>query len=190
VAVDNVLHADPRLAPLVVKRAGLRSPGAVDGFEMAVRAVVGQQISVRGAGTILGRMAAEFGTVAFEGEPWLLFPSAARFADTDPMALPMPRKRAGTLHTVAAALANGDLALDPGADRSATRAALLALPGVGPWTADYLLMRAVGDPDILLASDLGVRKAAESLGIEIDDHRSGWAPWRSYASHQLWATLH
>jgi AraC family transcriptional regulator of adaptative response / DNA-3-methyladenine glycosylase II len=168
----------------------LRSPGAVDGFEMAMRAVVGQQISVTGARTILGRIAADFGAVAFNGEPWLLFPSATDFASTDPAGLPMPRKRAATLHTLAGALASGELALDPGADRAAARTALLALPGIGPWTADYLLMRAIGDPDILLASDLGVRKAADSLDIEIDDRRLDWAPWRSYASHHLWATLH
>jgi len=78
----------------------------------------------------------------------------------------------------------------PGADRAATRAALLAQPGIGEWTADYLLMRAVGDPDVLLDSDLGVRKAAKSLDIEISNDRLDWAPWRSYATHQLWATLH
>jgi AraC family transcriptional regulator of adaptative response / DNA-3-methyladenine glycosylase II len=190
VAVDDVLQADPHLAPHVRKRAGLRSPGAVDGFEMAMRAVVGQQISVIGARTILGRIAADFGSIAFQDEPWLLFPSAADFASTDPAALPMPRRRAATLHGLADALASGELALDPGADRTDARAALLAVPGIGPWTADYLLMRAIGDPDILLASDLGVRKAAKSLDIEIDDRRPDWAPWRSYATHHLWATLH
>jgi AraC family transcriptional regulator of adaptative response / DNA-3-methyladenine glycosylase II len=190
VAVDNLLEADPNLAMLVRKRAGLRSPGAVDGFEMAMRAVVGQQISVSGARTILGRIASEFGRVAFEGEPWRLFPSATDFAQTDPAALPMPRRRAATLHSIAGAIASGELALDPGADRAATREALLAQPGIGPWTADYLLMRAVGDPDILLAGDLGVRKSADSLDIEISDNRRDWAPWRSYATHHLWAALH
>jgi AraC family transcriptional regulator of adaptative response / DNA-3-methyladenine glycosylase II len=157
---------------------------------MAMRAVVGQQISVRGARTILGRIAADLGTVAFEGEPWLLFPSAAEFAASDAAVLPMPRRRAVTLLTIAAEVAAGDIALDPGADRGATREALLALPGIGGWTADYLLMRAVGDPDILLAGDLGVRKAADSLDIKIDGKASTWAPWCSYATHHLWATLH
>ena len=190
VAIDNLLGADPQLTLLVRKQAGLRSPGAVDGFEMAMRAVVGQQISVSGARTILGRIAAEHGTIAFEGEPWVLFPSADDFAATDPATLPMPRKRAATLHTVAAEVASGGLTLDPSADRNATRAALLALPGIGTWTADYLLMRAVGDPDILLAGDLGVRKAAESLDIELSGKAAEWAPWSSYATHHLWANLH
>jgi AraC family transcriptional regulator of adaptative response / DNA-3-methyladenine glycosylase II len=190
VAVDNVLQSDPHLAPHVRKRAGRRSPGAVDGFEMAMRAVVGQQISVTGARTILGRIAADFGAIAFDGEPWLLFPSVADFGRADPAALPMPRKRAATLHALADALTSGELALDPGADRTDARSALLAVPGIGPWTADYLLMRAIGDPDIVLATDLGVRKAANSLDIEIDDRRPDWAPWRSYATHHLWATLH
>ena len=87
-------------------------------------------------------------------------------------------------------LFRSELALDPGADRTDARSALLALPGIGPWTADYLLMRAIGGPDILLATDLGVRKAANSLDIEIDDRRPDWAPWRSYATHHLWATSH
>jgi len=188
VAVDAAFERDPQLAPLVRKRAGLRSPGAVDGFEMALRAIVGQQITVVGARTLLGRIATSFGTPVFE--EWQLFPSAESFAATDPDALPMPRRRAATLHAVAGAVASGALTLDPGADRAATRAALLAQPGIGEWTAEYLLMRAVGDPDVLLGSDLGVRKATKSLDIEISNGRPDWAPWRSYATHQLWATLH
>jgi AraC family transcriptional regulator of adaptative response / DNA-3-methyladenine glycosylase II len=187
VAVEAALDADPQLAPLVGKHAGVRSPGAVDGFEMAVRAIVGQQISVAGARTLLGRMAADLGEPVFDG--WRLFPSAAAFDSADPAGLPMPRKRAATLYTVAGALLGGDVALDPGADRVATRAALLALPGIGSWTADYLLMRALGDPDVLLGTDLGIRKAAESLDIEISGGRPDWAPWRSYTSHLLWRSL-
>lgn len=184
VAVDSAFEGDPQLAPLARKNAGLRSPGAVDGFEMAVRAIVGQQISVAGARTILGRIASSLGDPAFD--EWRLFPSAEAFAASDPAELPMPRRRAASLHTIAAAMAFEELTLDPGADRAATRAALLALPGIGAWTADYLLMRAIGDPDILLAGDLGVRKAAESLDIDLSDGRPDWAPWRSYATHQLW----
>jgi AraC family transcriptional regulator of adaptative response / DNA-3-methyladenine glycosylase II len=190
VAVDTLFDADTDLGPLVRKRPGLRSPGAVDGFEMAMRAIVGQQISVGGARTLLGRIAASYGTIAFDGEPWRLFPSAESLAGADPDGLPMPRKRAATVRAVALALSSGQLALDAGADRIATRAALLAQPGIGPWTADYLLMRAVGDPDVLLAGDLGVRKAAASLGIVLRDSRPDWAPWRSYATHHIWATLH
>lgn len=187
VAVDAVLEKDTHLASLVRKRPGLRSPGAVDGFEMAVRAVVGQQISVVGARNLLGRIAGEVGTVAFEGDDWRLFPTPARMAKV--AHLPMPKSRSRTLHAVAEAFASGDVTVDAGANRQTEREKLLALPGIGPWTADYLLMRAMGDPDILLTSDLGVRKAAEAAGIDISDDRRDWAPWRSYATHHLWQSL-
>jgi AraC family transcriptional regulator of adaptative response / DNA-3-methyladenine glycosylase II len=186
-AVDAVLAADPVLAALVRKRPGLRAPGAVDGFEMAVRAVIGQQISVRGARTLLGRIARSHGD-AFDAHR--LFPSAERFAAIDAATLPMPRARALTLLALAEACASGELTLDPGADRERERATLLAVPGIGPWTADYLLMRAMGDPDVLLFSDLGVRKAAESLGLDLTGGRPEWAPWRSYATFHLWSSLH
>jgi AraC family transcriptional regulator of adaptative response / DNA-3-methyladenine glycosylase II len=190
VAVDAHLGLDPVLGPLVAKRPGLRAPGAADGFEMAVRAIVGQQISVGGARTVLGRLAAEHGTRAFDGQDFLLFPGAERFAEVDPATLPMPRARARTLVAVARACADGELTLDPGADRDRERAALLALPGIGPWTADYLALRALSDPDVLLATDLGVRRSAERLGADLADGRPAWAPWRTYATHHLWADLH
>jgi AraC family transcriptional regulator of adaptative response / DNA-3-methyladenine glycosylase II len=187
-AVDAHLGTDPGLGVLVAKRPGLRSPGAVDGFEMAVRAVVGQQISVTGARTLLGRIAAEHGQPTHAG--FTLFPSADEFAAIDPQSLPMPRSRARTLLTLAEACASGGLSLDPGADRDRERAALLALPGIGPWTADYVQMRTMSDPDVLLTTDLGVRKSAESHGIDLSGGRPDWAPWRSYATHHLWAALH
>jgi AraC family transcriptional regulator, regulatory protein of adaptative response / DNA-3-methyladenine glycosylase II len=187
-AVDTLLGADPALAPLVAKHPGLRSPGAVDGFEMAVRAVVGQQISVSGARTVLGRIASAYGPPAFAG--YRLFPSPEEFAAIDPSALPMPKTRARTLLALAQACASGELNLDPGADRERERAALLALPGIGPWTADYLRMRALSDPDVLLATDLGVARSARALGLPLEGGRPEWAPWRSYASHHLWAALH
>jgi AraC family transcriptional regulator of adaptative response / DNA-3-methyladenine glycosylase II len=188
-AVDDVLSTEPALAPLVSKRPGLRSPGAVDGTEMAVRAIVGQQVSVAGARTVLGRIAAAHGAVAFTGEPWLLFPDAATLAGLDPAALPLPRARATTIVTAAARIASGELALDSGADRDRTRAALLSQPGIGPWTTDYLLMRALGDPDVLLATDLGVRRGAAELDLDLG-HSGHWAPWRSYVSHHVWAAAH
>jgi AraC family transcriptional regulator of adaptative response / DNA-3-methyladenine glycosylase II len=189
-AVDALLGTDPGLAPLVAKRPGLRAPGAVDGFEMAVRAVVGQQISVSGARTVLGRIAAEHGPLAFAGQDYRLFPSPDEFAALDPAALPMPRARARTLVALAEACATGQLTLDPGADREHERATLLPLPGIGPWTADYIQMRALSDPDVLLATDLGVLRAAGALGVPLAGGRPEWAPWRSYASHHLWAALH
>jgi len=185
VAVDDALGADPTVAPLINKRPGLRSPGAVDGFELAVRAVVGQQISVAGARTVLGRLVAEHGEPASAG--WLQFPTAERLAALDPATLPMPRARGRTIVTIARACAEQDLSLDPGVDRMDERARLLALPGIGPWTADYLRLRALGDPDVLLDGDLGVRRSAESLGIDLAGGRGGWAPWRSYVTHHLWA---
>jgi AraC family transcriptional regulator of adaptative response / DNA-3-methyladenine glycosylase II len=186
-AVGERLGSDADLGPLLAARPGLRSPGAADGFETAIRAVVGQQISVSGAHTILGRIAAAHGSPALDG---LLFPSPAQLAAVDPESLPMPRARARTLIAIAEACASGELELDPGADRDRARAALLALPGIGPWTADYIRMRALGDRDVLLASDLGVRRSAARLGIDLAGGRPEWAPWRSYATHHLWAAGH
>jgi AraC family transcriptional regulator of adaptative response / DNA-3-methyladenine glycosylase II len=190
VAVDAVLAADPRLAPLVAKRPGMRSFGSIDGFETAVGTIVGQQVSVAGARTVLGRIVAAHGTAAFDGEPWHLFPAPEELAVVDPATLPIPRARSRSIQAVAAAVADGRLELDPGADRDDIRGALLDLPGVGPWTADYLRMRAVGHPDILLTSDLVVRRAAADLGIDLTTDCPEWAPWRSYASHHLWAHLY
>jgi AraC family transcriptional regulator of adaptative response / DNA-3-methyladenine glycosylase II len=189
-AIDSRLAADPVLRPLIAARPGLRSPGSVDGFEMAIRAVVGQQISVSGARTLLGRIAAEHGSQAFGEAPSQLFPSPGDLAMTDPASLPMPRSRAKTVVAIAAACASGHLTLEPGGDLERERAELLALPGIGPWTAGYIQMRALGDGDVLLATDLGVRKSAARLGIDLAGGCLRWAPWRSYATHHLWAAEH
>jgi AraC family transcriptional regulator of adaptative response / DNA-3-methyladenine glycosylase II len=189
-AIDAQLGADPVLGSLVAARPGRRSPGAVDGFEMAIRAVVGQQISVSGARTLLGRIAAEHGSRAFDGPAGQMFPDATELAAVDPATLPMPRSRARTVLAIADACASGALSLAPDADHDREHAALLALPGVGPWTADYIRMRALGDRDVLLATDLGVRRSAAALGIDLADGRPQWAPWRSYATHHLWAAGH
>jgi AraC family transcriptional regulator, regulatory protein of adaptative response / DNA-3-methyladenine glycosylase II len=188
-AVDALLGADADLGDLVAKRPGLRSPGAVDGFELAARAIVGQQVSVAGARRVLGRIVETAAADAFPDDPARLFPSADQVAALDPAELPLPRARAATLQDVATRMAGGDLVLDPGADRTATRTALLARPGIGPWTADYVLLRALGDPDVLLTTDLGVRRAARALGLDLAGGRPDWAPWRSYVTHHLWATL-
>ena len=191
VAVDEVLAGQPALTALVACRPGLRSPGAVDGFEMAVRAIIGQQVSVAGARTVLGRLVAEHGPPAFDAHPaWRLFPEPAVLAGLDPATLPMPRARGRSLVALAAAMADGSLVLDAGSDRASTRAALLALPGIGPWTADYLLMRAVGDPDVYLDTDLGVRQALNRLDPAAGAlDAAATAPWRSYLTHHLWASL-
>jgi AraC family transcriptional regulator of adaptative response / DNA-3-methyladenine glycosylase II len=187
VAVDSVLNEQRPLRPLTRRHPGLRSPGAVDGFEMAVRAIIGQQISVAGARTILGRLAARYGRPVFESAgPWRLFPTPDVIAAIDPSTLPMPRARGRTIVALAVAMAEGDLVLDAGSDRSPTRQALLALPGVGPWTADYLMMRAVGDPDVYLHTDLGITHALATVPAV---NPSATAPWRSYLTHHLWAQL-
>jgi AraC family transcriptional regulator of adaptative response / DNA-3-methyladenine glycosylase II len=195
-AVDELLGADPLLAPLVRGLPGLRVPGSVDGAEMAVKAVIGQQVSVVGARTVAGRLVTAYGkpltrTGGADGGLTHQFPTADVLASVDPETLPMPRARARTLVRLAAAAANGEVDLDPGADRDEVQAALLAMPGIGPWTADYLRMRVLGDPDSFLASDLGVRRGLERLGAAGDprsaaDRAEAWRPWRSYALMHLW----
>ena len=197
-AVAAVLGSDPALAPLVAARPGLRAPGAIDAFETVVRTVIGQQISVSGARTVTGQVVAAYGRPV--GDGWRAFPTPQALAAADPQTLPMPRARGRSVVAVARAFADGAIPLgaippgatplDPARDRQAARAALLALPGVGPWTADYVLMRVTHAPDVLLASDLVVRRAAGELGVDLSDGRPGWAPWRSYATHHLWAHLY
>ena len=181
---------DPVFGPLVRRRPGLRVPGHVAGDEVAVRAVLGQQVSVAGARTVAGRLVAEHGRTIDTGVPGLthLFPDAAAVAALDPEQLPMPRARGRALTGLAAALASGDVALDRGPDRDAVRQTLLALPGIGPWTADYIALRALGHPDVYLRTDLGVRHALIALDATAADP-AAWAPWRSYALLHLWTSL-
>jgi len=190
VAIDEALAADTLLAPLVRAAPGRRVPGAVDGAELAVRAVLGQQVSVAGARTLAGRLTAALGEPLPEGladdRLTHAFPTAAAIASADSAALPLTRARTHALRALSSALADGLLALDPGADRAATREGLLTLPGIGPWTAEYVAMRALGDPDAFPAADLGVKKAIERLGRDPDPDR--WRPWRAYAVQHLWAT--
>lgn len=178
-AVDAVLAADPALAAVVAAEPGVRLPRSVDGFEMAVRAIVGQQISVAGARTVLARLCSGDG-----------FPTPEQLLELPDEAFSMPASRRRTLRATAAAVRDG-LLLDAGSDRAATREALLALPGVGPWTADYIALRALGDPDVLLTTDLGTRRGAKALGLpddpaELARHAERWRPWRSYAQIRLW----
>jgi AraC family transcriptional regulator of adaptative response / DNA-3-methyladenine glycosylase II len=185
------LRNDPLLGPLIAARPGLRVPGAVDGPELAVRAIVNQQVSIAAARTVLGRLAAKFGQPV---RHWPLrpFPAAARLAAAHPDALPMPGGRARALVAVAEAIASGSLDLGPGADPAEARAGLLAVPGIGDWTASYVAMRALRDPDAFLPTDLGIRRALESLGAATDRRAvetlaERWRPWRSYAAQHLWA---
>ncbi len=195
VAVSDLLGRDPLLAPSVADAPGRRVPGTVDGAELAVRAVLGQQVSVAGARTLAGRLVAAIGTPLDEPEGTLthLFPSPAMIAGDDLASVGMPESRRRALRGLATAVDEG-LVLDPGADRADVGARLLALPGIGPWTASYIAMRALADPDAFLPSDLGVRHALAGLGRPADPAAAAtlaerWRPWRAYALQHLWASL-
>jgi AraC family transcriptional regulator of adaptative response / DNA-3-methyladenine glycosylase II len=193
VAVDEELGSDPPLAPLVRRHPGLRVPGHVDGVELAVRAVLGQQVTVAAARTLAGRLVADLGSpVELAGDHHVtqLFPTAEALAAVDPAAIAMPRARGRALVALASAVADATVVLDRSAERADVRAALLALPGIGPWTADYIAFRVLGDPDVFLPTDVGVRRAAEQLGIDdVARYSERWRPWRSYALIHLWSSL-
>jgi AraC family transcriptional regulator, regulatory protein of adaptative response / DNA-3-methyladenine glycosylase II len=200
VAVSDVLGTDPLLGALVRRSPGRRVPGSVDGAELAFRAVLGQQVSVAGARTLARRLVARCGEplpetlAAQDGEPTHLFPGPPAVAAAALERLGIPRARRETLRTLARALAGGGIVLDPGSEREDVERRLLELRGIGPWTASYVAMRALGDPDAFLASDLGVKKAVVRLG-HAGDRRSvaslaeRWRPWRAYATQHLWASL-
>ncbi|WP_308013541.1 AlkA N-terminal domain-containing protein [Streptomyces beigongshangae] len=195
VAVDGQLRADPVLAPLVDKAPGRRVPRTVDEEEFAVRAVLGQQVSTAAARTHAARLVTAHGEAVDDPEGGLthLFPSAGSLAALDPGALAMPAARRTTLTTLVARLADGSLTLGVESDWAETRARLLALPGLGPWSVEVIAMRALGDPDAFPATDLGVRHAARDLGLPVTPaaltaRAEDWRPWRAYAVQYLWAT--
>ncbi|MFC6238773.1 DNA-3-methyladenine glycosylase 2 family protein [Longivirga aurantiaca] len=192
--VDAALGLDPALAPLVGAHPGLRVPTTVDPWETVVRAVVGQQVSVAAAGTLLARLVAAHGTEVAGESGLRAFPRPAAIAALDPAAITgMPGSRARTLVALAAAVADGSVALGS-PDLDEVEAALLAIPGAGPWTTGYVRLRALADPDAFPASDLGLRHAAGALGLPeaaraLGAHVSAWSPWRSYAAQHLWTSL-
>jgi AraC family transcriptional regulator, regulatory protein of adaptative response / DNA-3-methyladenine glycosylase II len=195
VAVDAHLGDDEVLAPLVAGAPGRRVPRSVDADELAVRAVLGQQVSTAGARTLAARLVTAHGAAVDDAEGGLthLFPGPGAIAEADPASLAMPSGRRRALHGLTSALASGALDLGSGGDWAAARATLLALPGIGPWTAETIAMRGLGDPDAFLASDLGVRSAARVLGLAetpaaLVRHAEAWRPWRAYAVQHLWAT--
>lgn len=196
VTIDDTLGADPYLAPLVARRPGLRSPGMVDGTEALVRAVVGQQVSVTGARTVLGRIAAAVGPALADPADGLVraFPSAAELVEAPDDVFAMPGARRAALREACRRIARNDIALDAGTDRDVVRRGLVAVPGIGPWTAEYVAMRALGDPDAFPATDLGVRKGLARLGVVTPPRQTAaittaWSPWRAYATHHLWNHL-
>ncbi|MEV8542018.1 AlkA N-terminal domain-containing protein [Streptomyces sp. NPDC051572] len=195
VAVDDQLRTDPVLAPLVDKAPGRRVPRTVDEAEFAVRAVLGQQVSTAAARTHAARLVTAHGEPVDDPEGGLthLFPSPAALAALDPESLAMPRTRRTTFTTLVGQLADGTLHLGVESDWAETRAQLLSLPGFGPWTADVIAMRALGDPDAFLPTDLGIRRAAQELGLPstpaaLTARAAAWRPWRAYAVQYLWAT--
>ncbi|MFF8502784.1 AlkA N-terminal domain-containing protein [Streptomyces anulatus] len=193
VAVDAQLRTDPQLAPLVDAAPGRRVPRTVDGAEFAVRAVLGQQVSTAAARTHAARLVTAHGVPVEDPEGGLthLFPTAGALAGLDPEALALPRTRRTTLTTLVAALAEDRLRLDTDTEWERARAELAALPGFGPWTVESIAMRALGDPDAFLPTDLGIRRAAERLGLPatpaaLTARAVGWRPWRAYAVQYLW----
>ena len=218
-AIGAALATDGLLAPLVRARPGLRVPGAYDGFELAVRAVLGQQVSVAAASTFAGRLAARYGTPLSPDAPAdvpagaiteaqagatqarpagatpgraaglpalsVVFPGPEVLADADLAGLGFTTARQRTLRTLASAVASGLLTLDPGADPGEIAARLAELPGIGPWTIGYILMRAAADPDAFPGADLGLRRALARLGAPAG-HPARWRPWRTYAAMHLW----
>jgi len=195
-AVAESLGGCEVMAPLVAASPGMRSPGHVTPSELAVRALIGQQVSVAAARTIAGRLTARYGkplTAPVDGLTHV-FPAPEALLDADPADLPMPGARKRAFYALAEALASGRVDLGPGADREESEARLLELPGIGPWTASYIRMRALGDPDVFLPTDLGVHHALERLGHPGTVRAARaladtWRPWRSYALHHLWAVL-
>jgi AraC family transcriptional regulator, regulatory protein of adaptative response / DNA-3-methyladenine glycosylase II len=187
-SVVAALGADAHLGPLVAAAPGRRAAGSVDPQETLVRAIVGQQVSVAGARTVAGRITAVGGERLAVADPVLthLFPSMASLADAPADVFPMPTSRADTIRRIARLVADGDVRLDPGMDRAAVVEQLVAVRGIGPWTARYVVMRGLGDPDVFLETDLGVRHSLDALGLTADA-AAAWQPWRTYAMHHLWA---
>lgn len=191
-AIDAALSRHPELAAAVAATPGLRVPGASDPHEMLIRAMVGQQITVAAAATALSRLTDALGerVEAHEGID-RLFPTMDAIAERGAEVLRGPAARIRAVTGAAAALASGELVLGPGDDNEAQRRALMAMPGIGPWTADYVRMRVTGDPDVFLPGDVAVRGGAGRLGLPTDrEALSAWAeqaaPWRSYLTAHLW----
>jgi AraC family transcriptional regulator of adaptative response / DNA-3-methyladenine glycosylase II len=193
--IGGLLAEDSRLAPLITRAPGRRVPRTVDGDEMAIRAVLGQQISTAAARTHAARLAARYGEPVSDPDGALthVFPDAGALTEVE---LAMPAGRRATVDALLDALRAGELDLSPGADRDRARAALDALPGIGPWTTEVIAMRALGDPDAFPVTDLGVRRGAEALGLPgarspLISYSERWRPWRAYAVQHLWgATRH
>lgn len=193
--IDDHLAGDDVLAPLVRASPGRRVPGSTDPEQFAIRAVLGQQVSTAAARTHAARLVRAHGEPIDDPEGGLthLFPTPSALTALDPESLAMPRTRRATLLGLIAALAKGDLELDVDGDHDRARARLAELPGVGPWTVETIAMRGLGDADAFIPTDLGIRFAAEKLGLPtnaraLTARSAPWSPWRAYAVQHLWAT--
>ncbi len=194
VTIDDQLASDPRLAALVAKHPGARVARTVDPAELAVRAVLGQQVSTAAARTHAGRLAAAHGEGVNDPDGGLthLFPDPPTLAGVDPESLALPRSRRATLTALVAALATGEIDLGPATAWDQARRELIAITGLGPWTVEIIAMRALGDPDAFPVADLGVVRAARNLGLPTTPAALAvvserWRPWRAYAVQHLWA---
>jgi AraC family transcriptional regulator of adaptative response / DNA-3-methyladenine glycosylase II len=191
--VSACLARDPTLAPLVRRHPGLRLPGAWDSFELAVRAILGQQVSVAAASTLAGRLAARFGKPfpEAEGTPSYLFPGPEELCEADLSAIGIPRARAETIRSLACAVADHQVRLDAAQPLDQTVRQLCEIRGIGEWTANYVAMRALQEPDAFPAADLGVVRALAKLEHRmspgaINRRAEVWRPWRAYAVMYLW----
>ncbi|MCM3922318.1 helix-turn-helix domain-containing protein [Frankia sp. AiPs1] len=187
-AVADRLAGDPALAAQVGRLPGLRAPGAADPHELAVRAVLGQQVSVAAGRRLGAALLAAYGDPlpTPSGGLTLLFPRVGTLASAGLAELGMPAARRDAVRTLAGALEDGFVVLDAGVDRDEAQRTLLALRGIGPWTAGYLRMRALGDPDVLPPGDAALRAADRRGDVDLG-RAAAWAPWRSYAAHHVWA---
>jgi AraC family transcriptional regulator of adaptative response / DNA-3-methyladenine glycosylase II len=182
------------MEPLVAAAPGRRVPGCAEGGEIAIRAVLGQQVSLSGAATLAGRLVAAYGEPLQRplGGVTHAFPAPDALAEATDASLAMPASRRRAIRALADALAREEVVLDPDADRHEVEDRLLALPGIGPWTASYISMRALRNPDAFLPSDLGVKHALDRLGLDsrpaaAEAASQAWRPFRAYALQHLWA---
>ncbi|SFQ02146.1 AraC family transcriptional regulator, regulatory protein of adaptative response / DNA-3-methyladenine glycosylase II [Amycolatopsis arida] len=195
VAVDDLLHTDSVLAPLVDKVPGRRVPRTVDADEFAVRAVLGQQVPTTAARTRATRLVVAHGHPMSDPAGGLthVFPDVATLATLDPATLAVPQARRTALFALIDALSRDEIDLSAGSDWRQVRAQLAELPGIGPWTVETIAMRALGDPNAFVSTDLGIRRAARDLGLPgtpsaLAERAAAWRPWRAYAAQHLWAT--
>ncbi|GCE10667.1 DNA-3-methyladenine glycosylase [Tengunoibacter tsumagoiensis] len=195
-AIAEVLGADSLLAPLVTAHPGLRLPGAINGFELAVRAIIGQQVSVAGARTLASRIVTACGVPLEQPHGALthFFPTPQALVQADLQGLGLTQSRVTALQALAHAVLEEGLVLDRNADRERTITQLQKIPGIGPWTVAYIAMRALGDPDAFPLTDLGLKHAFEQQGMlasakSMEKYSEAWRPWRAYAAHYLWVSL-